>query len=462
MLCLFAGLGSFKVMAQHCDTLIYEWEVVAGKTYDFGFYVTRSEPFDVYWGDGSMSSFAGGRNDDFLFLLKKYANSGTYRVSIIGGNPNCHIYRTQGGGGYLPVTYMDITKCPSMWALGCQHGEISRISASRATNPNLEGMEMNNNRLTLSWCDSMEKVCQYPCTVPQRLKLCTLSRGGSVDFSADLWFTKKWGAQTLTTRTVFDVIDFPETEENSLYYYLYLQYRQIDYTIPVAPNTYTEIDGVLTFYKPGRYLIRMRNNYVRGCSERSLNDTAVVFQEIVLPPATDANLFNLTVATEASLKKLTPVFDPQIFSYSTTVDYNETYAVITATSSDTNATITGDVGIQLLEVGVNTFTVTVTAEDGITTQTYTVDIHRREWDNVTDIRKEDETLRIYPNPIKGHVKIKKGQLPINEVSVYDMSGKLLQTVAVHKKSEVAIDLSHLSSGIYFLKVDGQMVKIQKE
>jgi hypothetical protein len=84
-----------------------------------------------------------------------------------------------------------------------------------------------------------------------------------------------------------------------------------------------------------------------------------------------ATLFNLTV----SVGTLTPAFNSALYDYTVDVAYNITNITLTATSTDVNATVVGD-GLKYLNTGVNPFNITVTAQDGITTQTYTVTVNR--------------------------------------------------------------------------------------
>jgi hypothetical protein len=98
------------------------------------------------------------------------------------------------------------------------------------------------------------------------------------------------------------------------------------------------------------------------------NDSAVV-TVTTAPPANDATLSALTL----SAGTLTPAFNPDIENYSASVANSVSSVTITATANDPDASITGD-GIKALNVGVNTFTLTV--EGGTTTQTYTVAITR--------------------------------------------------------------------------------------
>ena len=41
-------------------------------------------------------------------------------------------------------------------------------------------------------------------------------------------------------------------------------------------------------------------------------------------------------------------------------------------------------------------------------------------------------------------------------------GQLLQSKTVNLQSEIVIDVSHLASGMYYLKVDNKVVKFVKE
>ena len=95
----------------------------------------------------------------------------------------------------------------------------------------------------------------------------------------------------------------------------------------------------------------------------------------------DATVKAAFVGTDATLKSLslssgtlTPAFDPATTSYTANVGNSVTNVTITATANDTKANVAGN-GTKTLVEGVNTFTVTVTAENG-STASYTVTITR--------------------------------------------------------------------------------------
>ncbi|HZJ74586.1 MAG TPA: T9SS type A sorting domain-containing protein, partial [Perlabentimonas sp.] len=87
-----------------------------------------------------------------------------------------------------------------------------------------------------------------------------------------------------------------------------------------------------------------------------------------------------------------------------------------------------------------------------------------EWSTIFTITSiEDLAAKgvvVYPNPSNGYVKIDfDKQIKKAIVSVYDISGKLLETQEFSDTMSEQVDLSSLSKRIYFLKinVDGKEV-----
>jgi len=87
--------------------------------------------------------------------------------------------------------------------------------------------------------------------------------------------------------------------------------------------------------------------------------------------------------------------------------------------------------------------------------------------NIAEAYGNESVLRIYPNPTSGQLIIaspnpsKGGEQPT--IEIYNVVGQVVFTSQLSNLSpETTIDISHLSVGLYFLKVDGKMVKIVKE
>ena len=93
-----------------------------------------------------------------------------------------------------------------------------------------------------------------------------------------------------------------------------------------------------------------------------------------MPLSTDAALSALTVSPKGTIELEAFRHSPYEVGLASTV----TQATITATATNSNATISyGTTGHQVdLSAGQNAVTITVTAQDGTTTQDYTVNINR--------------------------------------------------------------------------------------
>ncbi|WP_205910415.1 cadherin-like beta sandwich domain-containing protein, partial [Rhizobium sp. FKL33] len=102
--------------------------------------------------------------------------------------------------------------------------------------------------------------------------------------------------------------------------------------------------------------------------------------------STDAMLTSLSLSSGT----LSPSFSSAIHSYTVSVDNDVSSIKVTPVVSDAGATVTvngatvtsgSTSGNLSLDVGDNTITVEVTAEDGVTTETYTVTVERAEADS---------------------------------------------------------------------------------
>ena len=71
---------------------------------------------------------------------------------------------------------------------------------------------------------------------------------------------------------------------------------------------------------------------------------------------------------------------------------------------------------------------------------------------------------VYPNPTKGQLTIDNGQLTIGDVEIFDIYGRNIHSFTrplVHS-STITVDISYLPAGIYFLRIDGETMKIVKQ
>jgi len=75
-----------------------------------------------------------------------------------------------------------------------------------------------------------------------------------------------------------------------------------------------------------------------------------------------------------------------------------------------------------------------------------------------DDHKNANTIHISPNPTTGKLIIENGELRIDVIDIYDIFGKKcnipnLTPQTLNLKPQTTIDISHLSNGIYFIKIE---------
>ena len=81
--------------------------------------------------------------------------------------------------------------------------------------------------------------------------------------------------------------------------------------------------------------------------------------------------------------------------------------------------------------------------------------------SITEPDLELFNLNIYPNPTSGELRIESGELRIEKVEIFDIHGKKVGDWHNNSKSENVINISHLSAGVYFVKInteEGEIVK----
>jgi hypothetical protein len=201
-----------------------------------------------------------------------------------------------------------------------------------------------------------------------------------------------------------------------------------------------------------------------------------------------------------------PLFSPALASSESTV-------TITATAEDPNATVAGT-GVKPLNIGSNTFDIVVTAEDGITTKTYTFDLTREvpveellldsiERLNIVNNALRDvvvaleldaeklndsirillqqladcqnngttnanlisqEYLQVFPNPVSYELQIINYDFQQGDVvELFDMNGRRVYSAPANSHiGTFTVNLSNFQSGNYILRIGHRVAKIVKQ
>ena len=108
----------------------------------------------------------------------------------------------------------------------------------------------------------------------------------------------------------------------------------------------------------------------------------------------------------------------------------------------------------LAGVGTHVITYSYSAPNGcsdVYSQTVVVD-ECSYIDNNENVNK----INIYPNPSNGKFNIEISGTGMSDVSVYSIYGSQLQKFNIIKGERQIIDVSYLSSGIYFIKIDNKI------
>jgi len=167
---------------------------------------------------------------------------------------------------------------------------------------------------------------------------------------------------------------------------------------------------------------------------------------------------------------LYPKINDIIGETNVTVLGNQTYSIDniggatylwTCSNSDWKISDNGTANI-ILDIsaeGIGTLTVMVASECDTAIRNITITA------TITGIEQLESTgykLQICPNPANGQLIIENGELTIENIEIYDVTGRLLKSEVVNQKSKIVLDVSSLASGMYFLKIDGKTVRFGKE
>ncbi len=79
--------------------------------------------------------------------------------------------------------------------------------------------------------------------------------------------------------------------------------------------------------------------------------------------------------------------------------------------------------------------------------------------SIPDMPAASDSLSVFPNPAKNTLNIHFGESANGMLEIFDLSGR---QIFAEKSSGNSIDVSSFPSGIYLLKLDGQVAKFIKE
>ena len=114
------------------------------------------------------------------------------------------------------------------------------------------------------------------------------------------------------------------------------------------------------------------------------------------------------------------------------------------------------------EVITNTTTIIWTVTDATGNEnTCTFDVIVNLYVGLGDLNDEKTNFSIYPNPAKKQLTIYYSIQSVENIQLLDIEGRIIEEIVV-KQNNTTIDVSSLKSGIYFIKVENEVLKFVKE
>ena len=384
-------------------------------------------------------------NNRSLFDLDCYSNQLTaLDLSNSTALTSLECYKNQ-------LTALDVSNNTALTYLSCYSNQLIALDVSN--NTALKSLLCYSNQLTVLDVSNNTALTKLDCRYNQ-LPLSQLY---------PIWNNKVINTdKRLSPQNIYDTIEVSKTIDLS---------RELEFGSPAVPTQFTVTmqngsstegnyifeNGELIFTASGDYKVIMQNDSVRTGTSVAGDEVTVTAYCHVWGIGANANLASLTVSEGT----LTPAFAPTTTSYSVDVANSITNITLTAQAEDPKATVSGDTGTHSLQIGENPFTITVTAEDGVTTETYSVKVTRSSV-GIEEIEAAN-SIAIYPNPSNGQLTIDNGQWIIEDIGIYDISGRTVETWhTASLQQQTVLDISHLSSGIYFIKVKTEEGKVVKK
>ncbi|MBI9068299.1 MAG: choice-of-anchor J domain-containing protein [Salinivirgaceae bacterium] len=170
----------------------------------------------------------------------------------------------------------------------------------------------------------------------------------------------------------------------------------------------------------------------------------------ITPANTDATLSELTVSEGV----LDPVFDAAVFSYEVKLPAGSTdVPTSAATATDANASVV----INYADDLTGTTEIVVTAEDGTTELTYSL-----EYTVLDDISDASEILMsVYPNPFNNELVLENLE-NVSLVIIHNVAGQVISK-NTEFNDKLILNTSEFKQGVYFVSVVGKnnIIKTQK-
>ncbi len=161
------------------------------------------------------------------------------------------------------------------------------------------------------------------------------------------------------------------------------------------------------------------------------------------PLSSDALLTNITLDPDVDLS---PAFDSNTFSYTAELPAGTTTVDPSVTKSNIYANVDGSGAVDV-SAGAGVSQITVTSEDGATTNVYLITYTVVQNTAVKDVAAK---TGIYPNPANSIIHVESASV-IDNIKIVSITGSVVSSYAPHAQTHV-IDVSNIKNGLYIMVV----------
>lgn len=185
-------------------------------------------------------------------------------------------------------------------------------------------------------------------------------------------------------------------------------------------------------------------------TDQTISNKAITIRDGSLKSSSSANgIGSLTVTTQLKFSGTNGTFNVQVNG--TTVG-TVPYSTTTTTTTISNINVSGNVVVTL----VNNSSSNRVAIDNLSWTCNNSTARQSQTANVIDEPKE---LQIFPNPVSNHEIFVKGETQnIKKAEIYNLQGKVMQTINNPFKNGKSIKIKSLLQGVYILKLDEASLK----
>jgi len=475
MLMFSLALLSSKLVAQ--DQIQFTWYTIGEKSVTI--MATDGGIFTVNWGDGTETETKIGSMYNEIELYHNYENAGEYEVVIKASTINCKftyfkccIYNTGGwdfvnnqisslnltgcasllelrcGGNFL--TNLNLSGCLALRELDCAHNQLASIDLTNCVD--LQMLVCYNNLLTSLDISKNKKLGLFYCWENQLTSLelndlnigyfsCGNNKLTNLNINnCSIWYIS-------CSNNQLEELDLSSCSNLGALYCGNNKLSSLD--LSTCPN-------LIDFDCPYNQIRNLKLNsntelrYVM-CYENQLQLSDLFAVHLLASGEYGKDLGTQRLQPQWAVMGTELFADQSVFGGIFT-----NYEI----SQNGNPAPENDYTIADGKVTFNTigiYTVTMTNDAIVSSEYYPakviVEIDVR---NVGISENRSSSIKLYPNPTidKVYINLDNGIEITPELKLYSTDGRLLK-----QTRNIEIDLSGYSQGVYFLSVDGEMVKI---